>query len=209
MDFESAAWEQAYHRRKDLWAENILQLPDLQPGSRVLELGCGNAPTVMPFVQKGLQVIALDFSPTAVQTAFELLRRTDTSDAILADARSIPFTQSSFDTVIARHVIGHMSAPDRKTLTREIVRVVKPGGNILFSGFSREDFRFNKGKPVEEGTLLRGTGISTHYFTEDEVLALFEPLVCQSLVTERWKIRVRGTDYPRAGIRAIFKRQII
>jgi len=208
LDFESETWEQAYRRRKDLWAETTLRLPYLKPGSRVLELGCGNARTAVPLIQKGLAVTALDFSRTAARAASALVRKSDTGDVVLADARLVPFTQSSFDAVIARHVIGHMNASDRKTLTREIARVTKPEGSILFSGFSWEDFRYNQGKPVEEGTFLRGTGISTHYFTEDEVCLLFEPLVCQSIVTERWKIRIRGTDYPRAGINATFKRQI-
>ena len=204
MDTESAAWETAYRHKRALWAESSVSLPEMTPGARVLELGCGNAGAFASLIKKGYDAIALDFSLTATQAAQAVLRDQEKGNALLADARSIPLLPSSCDMVIARHIIGHMKEPDRTGIAREIRRIKKPDGLVIFTGFSREDFRYNRGTCLEEGTFLRGTGISTHYFTEDEVRSLFAPLSCRGITTCRWEIKIRGKQYPRAEIHAVF-----
>ena len=203
---ESRAWEKAYRNRPRLWAGAAGSLPDPVPGGRVLELGCGNAVTLSALVRMGWEAIALDFSATAVRSAHALLRDTPAGDAVVADAHTIPLVPASVSAVVARHVLGHMTPDDRNEAACEILRVLRPGGMLYFSEFSTEDFRFGQGTKTGEGTYLRGTGISTHYFTEPEVLELFSSLAPVHLETQRWKIRIRGSDVPRAGIHAVFQK---
>jgi hypothetical protein len=61
-----------------------------------------------------------------------------------------------------------------------------------------------QGEMVEEGTYLRGAGILTHYFTEEEVELLFCDLLPISVSTHRWKLRVKGKDLARAEVEAVF-----
>lgn len=204
MTDNRSVWEDAYFRRGQRWAGVISPLPVLPNHARVLELGCGNGRIFAALLQNGWDAVALDFSRTAVKTARSSCPTRQNGDAVLADARSLPFHPGTFDAIFARHIIGHMNGPDRVHIAREISRLLKPGGIILFSEFSREDFRAQSGVPVEDGTFLRGNGISTHYFTEHETRALFPHCTCVSLDMHQWVLRVRGQVHPRSEIQAIF-----
>jgi ubiquinone/menaquinone biosynthesis C-methylase UbiE len=122
----------------------------------------------------------------------------------VADARSLPFAREQFDAVVAVHVLSHLNSGDRTCAAAEAMRVLKTGGILYVSGFSVEDFRSGKGAVVEEGTMRRGSGICTHYFTETGIQDLFGNLSLTTMVTKRWSMRVRGKDHPRAEIQAVF-----
>jgi ubiquinone/menaquinone biosynthesis C-methylase UbiE len=47
------------------------------------------------------------------------------------DVRSIPFGDRSFDLVIASLLLHHVSRPERRKAVSEIVRVLKPGGQLI------------------------------------------------------------------------------
>lgn len=201
-------WDGAYERRGQLWGGAPPSLPGLPDHARVLELGCGNGKMFPALQKEGRKVVGLDFSRSAVVAARSLPAGPRPCDIVLADARSLPFIRSSFDAVIARHIIGHMDRDGRKQIARGILQVLRPGGMLHFSAFSREDFRYGHGTPPEEGTFIRGNGISTHYFTGDETIALFSGLSCTSLDKPQWTLRIRGKDHTRSEIHAIFTRDL-
>jgi MPBQ/MSBQ methyltransferase len=204
MTDDRTVWDDAYRRRGQRWAGAVPPLPVLPGHARVLELGCGNGKTFAALMKNGWDAVALDFSVTAVKTARSSFTTGQNGDAVLADARFLPFHPATFDAIFAWHIIGHMHEPDRVHIAREIGRLLKPGGIILFSEFSRKDFRYASGVPGEDGTFLRGNGISTHYFTEPESRALFTDCSCTSLREHHWELRVRGQVHARSEIQAIF-----
>lgn len=128
------------------------------------------------------------------------------ADILVADARHLPFPAGTFDVVIAFHVISHMLQEDRKKIASESARLLRRGGQLLFRGFSVEDMRAGSGAIVEEGTSRRGAGILTHYFTDKEVLLLFDTLMPETIHIHRWMMRVRGRDLARAEVTAVFSK---
>jgi ubiquinone/menaquinone biosynthesis C-methylase UbiE len=204
MRKEYEAWDKDYQQRGALWSGAVHHLPLFSPGSRILELGCGNGKTLSLMIQRQWDVTAIDFSRCAVGMGKTILDSAPNCSACVADARSIPFASGIFDGVIATHILSHMQSPDRFVAAIEAARVLKKGGRLYFSGFSIEDFRSGNGPVVEPGTLQNSLGICTHYFTEPEVLALFSTLSPQSIMTKRWSLRVRGKEFPRAEIQADF-----
>ena len=204
MTDDRRVWEDAYQRRGQRWSGAVPSLPDLRRQARVLELGCGNGRTFMELLRNNWDVVALDFSRTAVKTARSQITQAHSGDGILADARFIPFRLASFDAIFAWHIIGHMRETDRTRIASAICHLLKPGGLVIFAEFSREDIRYNQGTLLEEGTFLRGTAISTHYFTEAETRPLFQDLSVVSLLTHRWDLKVRGTIHTRSEIQAVF-----
>lgn len=200
------AWEEDYSRRGLLWGGVTHDLPHLPPGSRVLELGCGNGKTLLTMIQRGWDVTALDISPRAVALSRERCRSPSDCEFIIADSSAFPFKNPIFDAVFAVHLMGHLTEPDRKRVPYELFPALRPGGIIFFSDFSTEDFRYGSGCELESATFRRGTGIITHYFSHQEVLDLFSPFTPVSVSIQRWKMRVRGKDLVRSEIKGIFTR---
>lgn len=204
MRDESGAWEKEYLCKGAVWGGAVHHLPFLPQGSRVLELGCGNGKTISAMIGRSWNVTAIDFSLSAVTMSRMNPGTQQKAEICAADARSLPFVPDQFDAVFAIHILSHLNKTDRTRAVAEAVRVLKTGGILYFSGFSTEDFRSGKGSAVEQGTVKRGSGICTHYFTEQETQELFGNLTLEAITTERWSMRVRGQDFSRAEVQATF-----
>lgn len=194
------AWDKDYACRGRLWGGAVIDLPPLPEGSLVLELGCGDGKTLSA-LPGDWGVVGLDVSSQALRLASRA--RADVS-LIQADASCLPLRERCFDAVFAFHVVGHLLAADRRALAREAARVLKPGGRIFFRDFCDQDMRAGQGAEVEPGTLRRGSGILTHYFTENEVKELFCQLRPLSIGTHCWNMRIKGEDHLRAQVQAVF-----
>jgi SAM-dependent methyltransferase len=202
-------WDADYTMKGSLFGGAPHPLPSLPDGVRLLELGCGNGKSLSAMVHRDWVVTAIDFSARATRLARTIALQGSGADVAVADARAIPCHNRSFDIVVACHILGHMDTDGRDAIAREIIRVVRPGGCIWFCDFSTRDFRFGSGRETEPATFLRGNGIPTHYFTETEVLGIFPGFVPRSLRHDEWSLKVRGKDYLRSEISAIFQKHVV
>ena len=101
-------------------------------GKDVLEVGCGLGTDLMEF--KGARAVGVDLTPRAVALA-----RRRGADARVADARSLPFPDASFDLVYSFGVIHHSPEPEK--IVAEIWRVLRPGGTVIAMLYNRRSFR--------------------------------------------------------------------
>jgi SAM-dependent methyltransferase len=202
------AWNREYREKGRIWRGAPAKLADLPSGSRVLELGCGNGKTLAAMLKRPWRIAALDLSPLAVrlggEIAASLKDAPSEADLLVADVASLPFQDAVFDAVFAFHVIGHLRENDRRRAAREAVRVLKADGCLFFLEFGVEDMRAGKGEEVEADTFRRGGGVLTHYFSEAEVLELFDTLQPISIGTDRRLTRIRGRDHVRSEVEAEF-----
>ena len=200
------AWDADYRTKGDLFGGAPRSIPEFPLGTTVLELGCGNGKTLSALTRQHLSVVAVDFSPRAARLAREKVYPEPVPEIAVADALHTPFRDGVFDVITACHVLGHSTGSGRRAIIRELMRLLRPGGLIWFCDFSTRDFRCGSGQETEPGTFVRGNGIATHYFSEDEVRDLFMGLEPVFLRTDEWALRVRGTDHPRSEITALFRR---
>ncbi|MDD1689218.1 MAG: class I SAM-dependent methyltransferase [Methanoregula sp.] len=199
-------WDADYSRKGSLYGGAPHQLPPFPAGSRVLEAGCGNGKLLSAMVHRDWCVTAIDFSPRAALMARATAREGSGAGVVVADARTIPFRDGSFDGVAANHILAHGMAADRSRIARELCRVLRPGGQLWFCDFSTRDFRNGAGHEAEPGTFVRGNGILTHYFSDNEVAGLFLGLDTVSVQRHDWILRVRGKEYIRSEITALFRK---
>jgi len=95
----------------------------------ILDLGCGAGTSTKYLKSKGYDVIGLDISHLFMSTASQ---QQQAPDYVCASAESIPFADNTFDAVGANSFIEHV--PDVEKVIREMYRVIKPGGKLIFHG---------------------------------------------------------------------------
>lgn len=105
----------------------IAHLPDLT-GRRVLEIGCGRGAFSRYLAEHGADLVAADFSSTAVAHARTRLEPLGV-EPIVADIMEIPFPDESFDLVVSQETLEHVPDPARGLA--ELVRVTKRGGTLI------------------------------------------------------------------------------
>jgi len=104
----------------------------------VLDVGCGSAllwKVNRERIDPSWSLTLVDLSPGMVEAARAVLG--DGADYVVADAQALPFTDESFDVVIANHMLYHV--PDRPRAFAEIRRVLVPGG-VLHAATNGRDF---------------------------------------------------------------------
>jgi SAM-dependent methyltransferase len=98
------------------------------PGSRGLDLGCGDGRLTRLLSEQvgGLRLVGLDVDPmeTALALAERFYERVHTSSAA-----NIPEPDASFDFVISISVMEHI--PHLEPVLREVARVLKPDGHLI------------------------------------------------------------------------------
>lgn len=193
------AWNLDYRMRGALYGGAPLPLPDLPPGARVLDLGCGNGKHLMPMKSRGWKVVGIDSAEEAVRICQER------EDLIVGDACSLPFNNGTFDAVIGIHILGHLPERLRHLLIHEVRRILREDGAFYCTVFSRKDMRCGKGMEVEPFTFSRRR-IITHYFTGEELSDLKGPFIDLSITRDCHRIRLSGEWYTREQIICTFKK---
>jgi SAM-dependent methyltransferase len=164
-------------------------------GKRVLEVGCGQGTVLNHLARKRAGMFGVDMSIVSIERARaganELGHHVDVAQS---DAESLPFPDTTFDSVVSFGVLHH--TPDTAKSIREVHRVLKPGGlaivmlyrtgnpkwwatrtiRMMSSSRIADDLRRGKGADGARGTaLLELFGVPTmQAFSNREARRFFE-----------------------------------
>jgi SAM-dependent methyltransferase len=119
-----------------LWmVEYLCERLDLQPGMRVLDLGCGRARSSIFLAKEfGVQVWATDLW-TGASSNWQPIRAEGLDQRVFpihADARSLPFAAEFFDAIVALDSYYYFGTDD--LYLNYLVQFVKPGGALGVAG---------------------------------------------------------------------------
>ncbi len=111
----------SYDGRWRVVAEDLAAHYGLQPGMRVLDVGCGKAHLLYEFTQAvpGIEVAGIDISEYGIENAKEEVR----PFLEVADARELPFEDNSFDFVFSLATLHNLKISGLYAAVREIQRV--------------------------------------------------------------------------------------
>jgi SAM-dependent methyltransferase len=119
--------------------EKLLDLADLQPGDRVLELACGPGGLGLAAAERAAEVVLSDFAVEMTEIAARRAEQrglTNVSTEVL-DLEQIDQPDSSYDVVLCRE--GLMFAVDPTGAAREIRRVLRPAGRVALAVWGPRD----------------------------------------------------------------------
>jgi len=125
-------WVEAPH--PFITRERLREILDPKAGERVLEVGPGTGYYALPvagWLEPGGRLEVVDVQQEMLDHTLERAREQGIGNIAptLADARSLPFGDDSFDGAYLVTVLGEI--PDQGAALRELRRVVKPAGRIV------------------------------------------------------------------------------
>ena len=126
------ALHQRYSTNRQPFGDWIMEHYHIQPGMRVLELGCGTGNMwhdAAKWLPKDASLTLTDFSAGMVKTAMANVPALPNISFQQVDIQQIPFEDNSFDLVIANMMLYHV--PDLKKGLSEVARVLRPEGRFI------------------------------------------------------------------------------
>jgi SAM-dependent methyltransferase len=122
-------------RRRRVFTQ-LAALSGARPGDRVLDVGCGTGAFTRVMAEADTfrgTVLGVDPSREVIARARRLTRHADCTLEGIAEALDAP--DGSYDVVVSSLMIHHLPERLRPQATREIFRVLRPGGRVLIADF--------------------------------------------------------------------------
>jgi SAM-dependent methyltransferase len=173
-------WNEVYGSEPDFFGEGpsdcarvALDLFRKNQVGSVLELGCGQGRDSLLFVRNGLEVTAVDYSETAVSALREragslgLSSRVRTRTCNLKEP--LPFADQTFDACYSHMLLCmELSTTEIAGILRQVHRLLRPGGLVVYSVRSNFDRHFRTGRHIAEDIYEVG-GFVIHFFDERKI----------------------------------------
>ena len=101
-------------------------------GQRVVDFGCGSGANTALLTGRGAHVWGIDISEDLLrlgQRRLTVSGRAGAATFVAASAHDMPFPDESIDVVFGIAILHHL---DLDLVSREVLRVLKPGGRAIF-----------------------------------------------------------------------------
>ena len=112
-------------------------------GRRVVDFGCGSGSNSVHLALRGAALAGLDISESLIRLARQRLEANGvqrTARFVVGSAHDTPFPDDSIDVVFGIAILHHL---DLELVSREVRRILKPGGRAIFQ------------EPVRNSAVLR------------------------------------------------------
>ncbi len=128
------AARQVEARRYDAFRNELKyfrRMKPLSPRLKVLDVGCGPGIFSEFMIEQGVDVVGVDIDPALVGAAqTRLAARGAAPLFIVGRVERLAFRDGAFDMCVANSILEH--AADWEATLREVTRVLKPGGLLVF-----------------------------------------------------------------------------
>ena len=121
-------------------ASRLVDFANVQPGEKLLDVGCGTGVVAVTAALRGAKTSGLDLTPELLEVAKanQQIAKCGDVEWTLGDVEELPYQDGTFDVVLSQ--FGHIFAPRPEVAIAEMRRVLKPGGRIAFATWPPEEF---------------------------------------------------------------------
>jgi SAM-dependent methyltransferase len=216
----SLIYETCHHTQLPLYAESgedqaarfKVLIEEHRPSNdlrRIGEWGCGAGRLLEPlrrFYPPTVELFGTDLDPRCINWCQSHLPGIQFQTNALTPP--LPFADAFFDVLISRSVFTHLSAPQQETWIRELLRVLRPGGLLLFTTMGdtyrpqllpAEQAIFDSGQLVVRSEANEGSKSFSAFhppaFVRNQllpgrpILAHLPPPLCRGLYQDVWLVR--------------------
>jgi SAM-dependent methyltransferase len=163
-------------------------------GKSVLEVGFGAGTDFIQWLRAGARASGIDLTQQALdhlQNRIKVYELSPPEFLQVADAENLPFESNSFDLGYSFGVLHH--SPNTLRAISELVRVVRPGGEIKIMLYNRHSiwtinrwikFALLQGRPWKSLSWVmwnHNESVGTKSYTRDELLRMFSALPLESI----------------------------
>lgn len=160
-----------FHTLGQQASEQLAALAQIQPGSRVLDVGGGlGGPARMLAAEYDCEVTVLDLTEAYCRIGTDLTQRVGLGHKVKfqqGDALQLPFDDESFDLVWTQHCT--MNIEDKPRLYQEIVRVLRTHGTL-----ASHEIMAGKVQPIHFPVPWAETPALSFLLSTEQVRALLE-----------------------------------
>ena len=138
----------AFTTRERTFKQRLIEQVQLTPGQEVLDLGCGTGTLSLWLKTQApeAQITAIDGDPKILAIA-----QKKASQAGLAVrfahglSFQLPYPAGVFDQVVSSLFFHHLTRTDKERTIREVLRVLKPGGQLHVADWGKSTSRLMRG----------------------------------------------------------------
>ena len=143
-------WDQRYTQDNYAYGrqpnEFLLNQIDHIPKGAVLSLAEGQGRNAVYLAQQGFIVTAVDASAVAMRQTNEFAQLSGVSvTTITADLANFTIEENKWDAILS--IYCHLPSALRKTIHRQVVQGLRPGGVFLLEAFSPQQLNYQTGGP--------------------------------------------------------------
>jgi SAM-dependent methyltransferase len=135
-------------------------LAELTGGGRILEIGYGSGVTFLNLARMYKEIHGLDLTADAAAIQAFYLGKGIKTDLRNGSILKMPYPDAHFDSILLISILEHLKPADQQQAFREIARVLKPGGQVVY-GIPRD-------RPLMRSAFfLLGYDIRRHHFSTE------------------------------------------
>jgi len=121
------------------WLKLGIEQRWIRPRTRILDVGCGAGTNSLFLARAGFRVSGIDLAPGAIEAARRRSAHLGLSvDFRVGDALRLPFSDRTFGGIVDVGCYHTIPVRLRAAYSRELGRVLRPGGRYLVSWVGRE-----------------------------------------------------------------------